>query len=324
MKYTGKLSFCILAFGMTNLYSPITTDWKEDYTEYDRQIARAENELYKEHFQQALSIYKGCFENYDFIHANDAYTACQLAAYLKNRADFEKLVYRTFKQGVNYRLVRRNKNTGPFLSGKDSANYLNLYASARKEYYSRLDLPLRKEWAERFNCEQESKGKKLVFMQIRDDNFARLKELIKQHRFPGERLIGIAYTLPGYKNESNRYNDMCINYSFVFPTLLHVQHAYSQLENTLKAEVKNGNISPYDLTIVYGAEQARMGTWYPAGIGVDTVKLPLRLNNFVFRVFCKDTARVNHDRRLMNMADYVDPNTWVEFTKKFHFDMYHY
>ena len=321
-KYRFKIIIIFLSVVAKIASSQSIEEFPKDYMEYYRLTAEAENNLYKEEFSKALELYKLCFSKYEFVHAADAHTACQIAAYLKKKQDFDNLIFREYKQGVSYQLTRANKIIGPLISGKDSVKYKQLFAKGHEIYLSKLDMPLRKEWAVRYIREQESKANKVLFMKIRDENFARVVELSKQGKFPGERIIGIPFRVPGSTTQDNVYNDLYINCSFAFPTLVHTKFPYSQLEKTLRKEMLNGNISNWDFIEVYGAEQAHMGTWYPSG-PVDTVKLPKRYNSLVFSVTCKDSTRVNRDRKELNLADYITPQKWFDFRKKFNFDLSH-
>jgi hypothetical protein len=314
------LLLAALMFSM-RINSQTTLHREDDYTEYYQLVAQAENEMFKENFKRSLDLYELCFSKYDFVFAADALSACQIAAYLKKTPDFDSLLIRSFRQGVTLQMVHANPMIKVMMAGKDSSKYLGYFPAANRKYLSKLNLPLRNEWAIRYIKEQESKGKP-AFGQIRDQNFARIVELLKQRLFPGEKLIGIPFRIAGSKSLANRNNDIQIDRNFAIPTLLHTYFPFTKIGSLLQAEILKGNISVWDFVDVYGAEQARIGTKY-ADREFDTIKLPKRYNNGLFGVECKDIVRVNRDRKELFMSDFISIDKRIAFAKKYHLALIH-
>jgi hypothetical protein len=291
---------------------------QQDYTQYHIIIAKAEEELVNEHFNDALVLYKDCFTKYKFIFAKDAYHACQIAAYLNQKKDFDSLFILSIKQGVTYDLLKKTKLINKQIQS-DSLLYLGYYKKYRNIYFSKIDLKLRKEFFDRFKEEQQAKniGKINVYREVVNRNYKRIEELTKKGNFPGERLIGLDYGNydPNFKSLDH---DLDISNDYVYATLLHYPNAYSNLKPYLMDAIKYGITTPSYVIYLYSFEQTRNGILYNKNTVHDSLKY-LKCYNYPFGTKSKNLDSVNFYRQQIGLCRYETEEKKINFSIKYGF-----
>lgn len=302
-----KLFLFLLLFHYNRLPAQET-----NYLKYHQRVATAEDALVLEQFEQALNIYKETFKVYENPFAVDAFYACQIAAYLNNKQDFDSLISLCFKKGVSYKLLSKSPLTKKFLSGRDSIKYQNLHKANYQIYLSGLNLKLREEFYKRYLKEQASKQDLPKFKSATESNYDRIEHLAKAGNFPGRAVIGIDF--------GDLYSsDMTIGNSFVFATLLHYPYSFCRLKEHLFNEIKKGNISPRDVAYLYSFEQNKETTLYkyytnPAELNCKTTTC--------YNLFGKksnDIESVNKERYEIGLCKYETDTLKLDFKRKFDF-----
>ena len=271
-----------------------------DYTIYHNEIIVAQELLVEEKYNEALETYNKCFKKFDFIFAKDVYHATQIAGYLDKKNLFDSLYSLCCRKGISYKLLNKTKLIKQILI-KDSVKYFKIYKIQNNIYLSKIDLKLRSELRKRYIEEQKAKllpGTK-TYREIVNQNYERLKTLIKSGYFPGEHLIGI-----DYGNIDPKFSfldkDMEISNDFVYGTLLHYPFAYSELKQELYDALKKGKTTPEMVAYLYSFEQTRNGILYPPKNGIDSVKYPCHYN--IIEPYSNNKSKVNADRKAIGLC----------------------
>ncbi len=271
-----------------------------DYTVYHDKIIAAQELLVDEKYNESLQLYYKCFQEFEFVFAKDVYHATQIAGYLENKKMFDSLYSLCCLKGISYKVLNKTKLIKNLLN-KDSVKYFKIYKTQNNIYLSKLDLKLRSELKKRYAEEQKAKllpGTK-IYREVVNQNYDRLRTIIKSGSFPGEHLIGI-----DYGNLDPKYpfldKDMEISNDFVYGTLLHYPFAYSELKKELHDALKKGKTSPEMVAYLYSFEQTRNGVLYPHQNGIDSIKYPYSYN--MIEPYSNNKSKINADRKAIGLC----------------------
>lgn len=273
----------------------------KDYSAYYDSLLVIEEAIASERFDEALEHYAALFREYPRVFARDAFNACQIAA-LKNDSHFKAFVFVCARSGVDRNVLMANPQIAPAWTA-DTKTLDELMIKGRKEYLWRIDTNLRKEFQQRFELEQQSKGKP-EYKDIVTDNFNRIAQLSREGRFPGEDLIG---------------TDKYLENSLVFATLKHYPYSYSILRDTLWSAVGSGGAQPWGVLYLYGFNQTRTSVLYTPAIPVDTVNYK-EAYNISFGRMSQNIEEVNRNRRLRKVRSIETERKLEQVARKYRID----
>ncbi len=222
----------------------------ENYLSYHQRIDEAERAIAAEQYEEALIIYEQVSNSYDFVFLRDLKVATQLAYYVGREDQGDELLKTTVAAGWSVKSARKNKYLSEVVSKEKWRSLEDMDESSKRE----VNEELREQVREMYKRDQ---GKALAaFIKLREksrlrytrEKFAphsegqmhQLIEILDDHGYPGERLIGNNYwmsTVVSHHNSiSPDYSQQDTLYRFVRPILL-------------KA-LEQGQISPYELALM--------------------------------------------------------------------------
>jgi hypothetical protein len=185
--------------------------------------------------------YDKAFTEYDFIFAKDALVAAQFA-WKQNNKD-KAIVY--LLKGARNGLRSRCLDLTPIMkSFTEERFYITLYdslAAANQIYNAALDRSLSDEWINKQDAIVLALSTNEIseFVDAVRNNVARIKELISQRRFPGERYVGISDDCSTLSNPS------------VFYSLANYDCIVSEMHDALWTAVKNGELHPREFAAIW-------------------------------------------------------------------------
>ncbi len=327
----------------------------ENYLEYHRQIAQAEEAIVNEDFVNAGALYEKVFSSYSFYFARDAYHALQAAVLEKNKKRKYKMLIRTIQAGVKEECLLAAPLIKKYIKELKTNKFKTLYKSHKSRYLAKQNKKLHDEWRQRYHCEQFAKRGKhpsgKSYMECLIENYERLKtELIKTNVYPGERTIGLCDGFYDTLNDQARRRIDSINrersknplntatyyYSkntpkeceltnnFVTPTLLHTGISFSELKTYLYKALKNGTLHPRDYMYIYYFE-SKMGRGQ-SGYKEYYKKFAPASRDSVYRAFfcqfnrCKDVTKANKWRTKIGVCSVQVDRRKKQITEKYGYD----
>ena len=227
---------------------------KHNYTRYHQEITRAEQLITEERFIEALQVYETVIKSYEFIFLRDYQVICQLALMTGNVEESFEWMKEGIKAGWKMKSIRKNKLLIGLKNYPEWKIIREQYDSLHDIYLKRIISQLREEVKNMFRKDQKKALGALFKLtdraQIRygEEKFApqsekqllRIVEIMNDHGYPGERLIGnemwMNVILSHHNSISEAYNWKDTIYSFIKPRLLEA--------------VKTGYMSPYSYAII--------------------------------------------------------------------------
>lgn len=225
-----------------------------DYFSYHKQIKEAETLISHEDFKGALERYEKVFNSYDFVFSRDYKVAAQLAFYLGDKAATFDLIERGLASGWTLKALKKEKFLSPLQKEPGWTLLKNNYDSLHGVYLNRIDPMLRDSVHEMFkrdqkkamgalfkigNSAQEQYGTE-KFAPHSEQQMAQLFEIMDNHGYPGERIIGNDYwmsTVISHHNSiSEEYTKKDTLYNYIRPAL--------------KKALALGQISPYEFSMI--------------------------------------------------------------------------
>lgn len=264
--------------------------WSQDYTIYHQQINRAEEFLVQEDFQAALAIYQDVVDSFDFVFVKDVVIAAQIAAHLDRTFETSKWLEEAFDRGLRQDCLEEIPVFANFIQQPEYERLLDDYKEQRKDYFRTVNLDEAREWAKRYEREQNAKGGEF-YRDVVLRNFERIQTFTKSDVFPGDRIIGVDYSRFG-----KGLSDCELGNSKVIVTLLHQPYAYSTMEGALEKAVQEGFLHPRERAMIYVFEQTKQSTLYKTTLQED-VTIEMFHFNLPFQKQHSDLDRVNSDRQ---------------------------
>lgn len=227
---------------------------KQNYTGYHQQIARAEELITDKKFKEALQVYETVIKSYDFIFLRDYQVICQLALITGNVDESFEWMRAGIKAGWKMKSIRKNKLLRGLKEYPEWRIIKYQYDSLYCMYQKRIDSEVSEEIKNMFWKDQKKALGALIKLsdraQIRygEKKFApqseiqllKIIEIMNDHGYPGERLIGnelwMNVILSHHNSISEAYNQKDTLYTYLKPRLLEA--------------VKSGYMSPYSYAII--------------------------------------------------------------------------
>ncbi len=233
---------------MTLTLTSNATSIKGDYSIYHAEISRAEELIVRQSFAEALEIYRGLFDRYEFVFVRDYKVATQIAWQL----GFEEEAYEYLRLGIaggwKMRSIKRNKFLRDLRGHRNWSELKRRYDSLRTIYKQNLNQELtaevrklsvrdrRRAFGSIFRLSSKSRDRfgEKRFAPLNERHVLKLLEIIETEGFPGEKLVGFEPWAQGilsrHNSISKAYSESDTMYAFIRPLLL--------------SSIKEGNLSP--------------------------------------------------------------------------------
>ncbi len=121
-----------------------STIFSQDYIKYSTRINEAEYFIINKNYERALGIYDSLFNEYEFIYARNAFTACQLAAYISDSLIFEKCLDKCFLAGIDINVLSISPIISKMKSKNEWISTIPRYRILNQKYISKIDTILKK------------------------------------------------------------------------------------------------------------------------------------------------------------------------------------
>lgn len=230
------LFICIFLFFGMQVYA-------QDYQKYHQYINTAETQLVNSRNDSAMYYYDLVFSLYDFVFVKDAVTAAQVSWKQKDTGKTQAYLIKGARCGLrtsclnDIPILLDFMNTRAFNATYDSMKA----ASAQNRYYNAA---MASEWDER-EGELIMSTDKSEFISAVQRNAERVKQLLKEHIYPGEKYIGINGSCNDLDNVS------------VFNSLANYDCIMSELKEPLWEAVRRGELHPREFAALWEWEQIR-------------------------------------------------------------------
>jgi hypothetical protein len=247
------------------LFISFSATYAQNYFDYHKLVAKAENDILAGKNNRALHKFEKLFESYDFVYAIDYFTAAQLAATTEQSGRAINYLRKGITRGIRLKLITDNEILRDLQTHTEWKQFVLDYEGLRQIYLRSIDQKLCEKVKALFESDllvtrdiagTEKFSTSLVGIkhkkQIRRNGEA-LIDLILQHGFPGERLIGLEECANSITDEEEHIigNNVMLNAKMVFMMLMHY---YSEPNRDINAilyrEVKKGNLPPDQYAII--------------------------------------------------------------------------
>jgi hypothetical protein len=227
---------------------------REGYLGYHRAVTRAEELITQKKYSAALAVFDSTFSRYDFIFLRDYKVAAQLAWHLGEQQKAFAFVRSAIACGWTLKEIGQNRFLAPLRSKQEWQLIRSDYDSLHAVYKKKLNLPLRTEVREMFKKDQRLAlgnlfriGRKArerflnrKFVPQSERQLLRLREIMNEYGYPGEKLIGNwqwMWTILSHHNS--------ISMEYVQKDTL-----YPSLKPGLLEAIRRGELSPYDYAVI--------------------------------------------------------------------------
>ncbi|NHN26127.1 hypothetical protein FIA58_010605 [Flavobacterium jejuense] len=242
-----------------------------NYFEYHKLINKAEYcFLVSKNKDSSLFYYDKCFNEFDFIFVKDAVNAAQIAYFTKK--DYKKYLIKGFEHGLKIEHLKLIKLFDKEIKKISDDSFLNEeYLNKRKIYLKTIDLDYLNIIYEYGVQDQIDKSlyERKEYERKRKIAFSKIEKTIRKRGFPGDKLLGIADSTV-YKDSKSKLKDfykriedydflkkyfVCgdelLSQKMIYLLLIHNFCSYNNLDNIWLSEIKNGNIHPRDVALIY-------------------------------------------------------------------------
>ncbi len=243
-----KPYFLILSFLLILSTQSKAFSVRNDYSTYHAEVYQAEELIVQQSFVEALNIYRGLFETYDFIFVRDYKVATQIAWHL----GFEGEAYEYLRLGIvggwEIKSIKRNKFLKDLRHQQEWSVIKSQYDSLLNVFNQNINQEMRAEVRKMslrdqrkalgavFRIGSKSQGRfgENKFAPLNEKHLLRIMEIIENDGFPGEKLVGYE---PWGQGIVSRHNS--ISQAYCKSDTL-----YSILKPILLSSINKGNLSP--------------------------------------------------------------------------------
>lgn len=228
----------------------------ENYLEYYRSIALAEEAVVSGHYVEAIECYRETFNTYAFSNPIDCYVAAQVAAYTKDSAACLSFMFRGLSFGLPIQTVSQN----PHLAETFKSTSKHKVDSCWSKYRSRIDTHARATIiaiAQRDanflrDLDLPSGGLygpdgytlKDIYRPFYDSLIAEIIQLTRTSGYPAHRIVGT-------QNGEDSLYRIGPNSVFAVISFIHHGNAWGRVDTLLWAELLKGNITPQAYGVIY-------------------------------------------------------------------------
>lgn len=291
-----KALFVFFLIALT--FAPTKNTDPLNYMEYQKGFNKVEELIADEKFNLAGAKLDSLFEEYDIKFAKDLVVAAQLSALNNENEKSVKWLITATRKGVKIQCLKSIPILNKRLSAENWKKIEGQVSEARKEYLSHIDFALAREFHNRFQQEQETKGKE-YYQNTVYSNFLRIKGLIQAGNFPGEQMIGI-----DDEQYAKSIEDCGLGNSRIIVTLLHYDYPLSEIsEEVFIQALERGELHPREFATIYNFEKNKVSVLYQKSRRTYP-ELPQYNFNFPFGEKCNDLEKVNSDRSKFGICPY--------------------
>lgn len=243
-----------------------THSFSQNYIPYFKANVKAQKAILDSNYTKAVQIYDTVFHQYEFVFAENCYTAAQTAIVAKDFNNAFYFIKRGFRQGITLEMVSNDSLLVQLKRKQQWESTKNKYDSLHQIYLNNINWKLRHCIDSLDNLDQKWRNKhethpwnflwrpfiwhkwKKVTKHIVEDT---LVELIKKYGYPGGRLIGFSVdTLPDGKLFQGLSASACLT---IF------KHYYSvprnlYINSLIEKQVVNGFLTPDDYATIIDFE----------------------------------------------------------------------
>ncbi len=245
----------------------------DDYTLYHQKTIVAEKLIGQERFADALKFYDTLIGSHDYVFLRDFKIATQLALSVGQDKKAASYLRQAVLGGWKMKEIRKNKFLDPLQATDEFKHLSREYKSLRATYEASLDAGLRKRVKKMASSDQSKAfGALFTFSSTAQDRYAEnkfaphsekqmaeLKEILKVHGYPGERLIGNDFWM---STILSHHNSISKDYNFK-------DTIYPALKPRLVEALAKGMVSPFELALIDEWYRAvKSGRTDPAGYGI--------------------------------------------------------
>ncbi|SKA36871.1 hypothetical protein SAMN04488128_104183 [Chitinophaga eiseniae] len=302
-----KLRFLLFILIIFDTLS-VAAQKSSNYEAYYQRIIQAEILITSEKYAEALSTMDSVFEDYNYVFLRDYKVAAQLALYIGNQQKAFHYLARGIADGLSLTDIKNNRFLQSLQHKSEWNSLLKRYDTLRHAYINKLDHQLKNEVHEMFIQDQklaqinlrinDEKSQDTFLLQQfapqSERHMRRLRRILAQKGYPGEKLIGNqlwAWTILSHHNSiSPKYNRNDTLYKALRPLLL-------------KA-IQSGELSPYDFAVI---EEWRITV---------TSEHKDKSYGYLNTLTQKDVARSDQLRRDIGMRSIETTNKLVDIQQK--------
>lgn len=242
--------FIILLFASTTYL----TGQEHPYAAYHQEVVRSEQLIAVHKFEEALHVLDGLFKKFDFVFLREYQLATELSVHQQDHNLAIQFLQQGIQGGWTMKSIRKSKNLKQLQQDSPWENLEEAYDSLRKIYTARLNLPLRKEAYEMVKNDQKIALK--VFLKIgeksktryamkafapySEQTLARIKAIVSEYGYPGEKLIG-----NGFWTSVNLSHHNSFSREYTLKDTLYVN-----LRPALLEAIGRGELHPKDLAVI--------------------------------------------------------------------------
>ena len=243
-----KSYLVILSFALILSTLSITFSDKKDYSKYHTEVYQAEELIVQQSFAEALNIYRGLFETYNFIFVRDYKVATQIAWHL----GFEDEAYEYLRLGIaggwEINSIKGNKFLKELLQQQEWALIKSQYDSLRNVFNLNINQEIRAEVRDmslrdqrkalgsafRIGSKSQDRFGENKFAPLNEKHLLRVIEIIENEGFPGEKLVGYEPWGQGIVSRHNSISQAYCKSDTLYP----------YLKPILLSSITKGDLSP--------------------------------------------------------------------------------
>lgn len=225
-----------------------------NYMNYHRDIINAEELITQKKYSDALSIFESAFNSYDFIFLKDYKVATQLSLYLGDKEKAFSFLRLGISDGWTLKEIKKSKFLKSLRDKREWEIIKSQHDTLRMNYEKRLNPTLRAEihemfkrdqklaFANLFKIGQKAKERFLYrkFVPQSENQMARIKEILNEYGYPGEKLIGNSVWMLTILSHHNSISTAYTQKDTLYP----------RLKQRLLEAIRTGEMSPYDYAVI--------------------------------------------------------------------------
>lgn len=233
------------------LYTHILPLLAQDYKEYHTKTILAEEFIAQEEFDESIRIYSEIIENYTFVFLRDYKITTQLLVHQgKHEKAFDYLI-KAIESGWEWKEIKKLKSLTSLQKNEKWYWVRDHYDNLRLNFISTINVELRKQVHQMFKKDQRMALR--VFLRMGSEKYAHknfgphslkqieeLKEILNDHGFPSEQLIGNSYWMSTILSHHNSVSETFVKNDKLYPSL----------RSKLLAALEKGEVSPYELALI--------------------------------------------------------------------------
>lgn len=227
---------------------------KLSYDTYHNSILKAEEQIVRENYNAALSVFQEVFQDFNFVFLKDIKIATQLAFQVGNNSLAFSLLEKGIQSGWTLKEIKKTKSLAPLKKKPRWLKLVKSYPSLRQDHENGIDQELQEAvqemykndqklaWGYLFRIGQKAK-EKYANKKIKPHTISQIQKLhfiMDDKGYPGEKLIGEPVWMSTILSHHNSVSDDFVkNDTF-----------YENLRPRLLKAIENGELNPYVFALI--------------------------------------------------------------------------